>query len=116
MEKRKVPTVPNPVTIEIKIGSFTERFILVETNAPSEYDGHGAFTVYSSIDLYDKLKRWALIPEDHVEYHLGRYGSGLYSAEVVEKVAGEGLEASTDLAPWIREKLYRRLIGSKEDN
>ena len=108
MEKRKVPTVPNPATIEIKIGSFTERFILVETNAPSEYDGHGAFTVYSSIDLYDKLKRWALIPEDHVEYHLGRYGSGLYSAEVVEDI-GPSLEN------WIRERLYRRLVGRKED-
>jgi len=61
--------------------AFRQSYVLVGTTAPSEYDYAYCIEAVSYLDRGDR--RYVLIPEGSAEYQMGRYRSGLYSAERV---------------------------------
>lgn len=84
----------------IAIGSRSETFVLIQTNAPKAYDCGGA------IELYDGthgtvVERYVLIPEDQLDWQRGRNGSGLHSV-----VTDNLLLDETDIA----RTLWRRML------
>lgn len=71
--------------IPIKIGPVETVYVLAITDAPKNYDGFGTITLVAfdypldTSDLRTKHNaRVVLIREEHLQWHAGRYGSGLY--------------------------------------
>lgn len=63
--------------ITIKVGSYEQIFVIIETNAPKEYDYNGtSFEVCT----YNK-RRWIAVDKERIQYQTGRYSSGLYACE-----------------------------------
>ena len=81
----------NPTKIKLQIGTYTVEFVAMTTTAPKEYDGFGTIHIYPD-EVIDsmivegrrvpaKTERIVLVDTEHQTWQIGRYGSGLYSAE-----------------------------------
>ena len=66
-------------TLPVQIGDLTHRYRLFETTAPVVYDAGSTLTLATS-----GKTRHVLIDETQVEWHLGRYASGLYACEEID--------------------------------
>jgi hypothetical protein len=80
--------------IQIKIASTEQTddctFIVKQTTAPVEYDGFGTFTIYewnSGPTKADNF-RIVLIREEHAQWQLARYSSGLHTACDADIITG----------------------------
>lgn len=70
--------------IKITLGSLVDNtYIVARTTAPKDYDGFGTISLGESY-LHDRKARVVLIQENHLEWHAGRYGSGLHSIDTEE--------------------------------
>lgn len=63
-------------TINVSIGSASAVYHIMETDAPTEYDGFGTFCVCEVSKL-----RTVLIREEHLTWQQARYGSGFHSCD-----------------------------------
>lgn len=115
---------PGDTMITVKIGTFERTYILVETDAPGNYDGFGTMEIYSGPGDREcpdcdmgrgggaipcprcegtgllGIRRYVLVDVEHAEWQEGRYRSGLHTYELVKE----------DLSQWVQEKLYERLM------
>lgn len=101
--------------LAVTIGGWGRCYVLVETNAPPRYDGFGTLEIYDSESETGERRtprdrsdadqsRFVLVDVEHLEWQQGRYSSGLFVHQVVDK----------DLTQWVQEKLYERLMGGGE--
>lgn len=82
-------------SITITIGSISREYVLRKTNAPRSYDGFHTLTVYQG----EKM-RLVLIDTRHLEWHQGRYASGLFSCEEADSIPEQ----------YILEKLWKKIL------
>ena len=61
------------------ISDITKMYVLVETTAPTAYDGFGTFTINAL-----GPKRWVLIEQEHFTWQTQRYASGLHGHTVCD--------------------------------
>lgn len=64
--------------VTVAIGSRSEAFILVQTDAPAVYD-HGAAIQLHDASFDGRIERYVLVPESALEWQRGRNASGLRS-------------------------------------
>ena len=88
------------ITVHVAIGSRKEDFVLIETNAPKNYD-HGA-----AIELYDgtydgEIDRYVLVPARDLAWQRNRNATGLHSAVTEELTLDED-----DVARFLWKRLY----------
>lgn len=75
----------NPTKIKLQIGTYKVEFVAMKTTAPREYDGFGTVHIYPD-EIEEKCERVVLVDTEHKTWQVGRYGSGLYSAEDLDGV------------------------------
>jgi hypothetical protein len=96
--------------IEIKIcadndgSDYGGKFVAMDTIAHADYDGFGTFTVHEYNDG-ERTIRTVLIREEHQQWQLARYSSGLKTA--TPTVHDESA---------IREALWNRLVAKEHLN
>ncbi len=68
--------------VRIQIGTFERDYDLYTTTAPEDYDSASTITVYEDVHE-DKAKhsRYVLVEVGMIDWHRGRYSSGLYRFE-----------------------------------
>ena len=88
--------------MKIQVGPNTIEMVLVETNAPPDYDYGYCIVAYDS-GTYGKADcgRLVWMPEESFDYQTGRYASGLYTASRVE---------SESLLTYYAERLWDALF------
>jgi hypothetical protein len=96
------------VTIKVTIGEFTKEYILVETTAPRQYDGHGTLEIYEDSGL--DAPRMILVEKDNLAWQEGRNRSGLYTFD-----ATRYSDTQNSMKQFVEDRLYKRLIRN-EDN
>jgi len=105
-----VPTIqlrePKRQEVTVQIGENRAVYVLVKTSAPKEYDAFGTLEVKSYMDNEKEPHRYVLIAVDHLEWHKGRYGSGLYYCEVQEQ--------DRSIKGWIEQRLWSRITREED--
>lgn len=89
-------------TITIQVGTVVRIYKLFLTRAPRAYDGFGTITIQGSSAGDERL---VAIDQDHETWQVGRYGSGMYSAEPAGKFF-DGIA---------QDVLLKRLVASDDD-
>jgi|SRR6516225_3166110 len=94
-------------TFDVQLGTFKASYRLWKTTAPVDADGFGTFTLES----YEPVKgeailRFVLVRTEHEDWQLSRYASGLWGREPEE--------IDDNLAGWITDMLYKRLMGGAQ--
>lgn len=84
--------------MKLVIGNVEKTYKAFETTAPESYDGFGTLSL-----LGDERLRIVLIEERHLDWQLGKYGSGLFQTE------------ASDLSEkYFEELIYQRILGKRE--
>ena len=97
-----------PLTIKVTIGRFDKEYVLVETTAPREYDGHGTLEIYEDSGL--DAPRMILVEKANMLWQEGRNRSGLYTFDTQE----DALNPDT-MKRFIEDRLYKRLTRNEEE-
>jgi hypothetical protein len=66
--------------IPVTIGPDRVNYIVKITKAPKDYDGFGTFTLQGGMPDGERI---VCIREEHLNWQLARYGSGMFPAEDV---------------------------------
>lgn len=90
----------NPTIINLQIGTYKVELVAMKTTAPREYDGFGTIHIYPD-NITEKGERVVLVDTEHKTWQVGRYGSGLYTAEECD-----GLDT------YIQDHLLKRIRGT----
>jgi len=95
-------------TFKLQLGTMEAEYRLYQTNAPVEADGFGTFTVTGSAPGadYPHGLRFVLVRVEHETWQIARYASGLWSREPEE--------IDHNIAGWITETLYKRMVGGAQ--
>jgi hypothetical protein len=78
----------NPTTVTVKIGDHSRTFQLMVTTAPKSYDHGQTLEVYDGGDV-----RYLLVPEQAVEWTIGRNSSGLYPTAANDEMDAAACES-----------------------
>ena len=67
----------------IQIGSWSRSYAIIDTSAPKVYDSNSTIEVFKYEDDNGKYRRIVLISEDDLEWHRGRYASGMHDCTLL---------------------------------
>ena len=90
----------------IKLGNFERTYVYLKTKAPAAYDHGGVIEIRNDLNIAvadeDLHRRYILVPEEAVEWQIGRNRSGLYVTEFEEVDEWMARSLSQELMGWIR--------------